>query len=210
MYDRPTMPVRTRQTSRARQTRHESRERIVTAATELIRRRSYGELSVDEVMREAGMGRTLFYRHFDDLGDLLALASQQAIDQLYEAQRAIADSGPEGAPDGLRRALEAGVAVYERHGPLLRGVGEAAAGDELIAEGYTQTLRRFDALAEQALRQLTEGSGSALTDLGETARALNRMNVSYLVDTFGREPLASAETAVQTLTEIWEGVLRSS
>ena len=200
------MPVRTRQTSRARQTRHESRERIVTAATELIRRRAYGELSVDEVMREAGMGRTLFYRHFDDLGDLLVRASQQAIDQLYEAQRAIADAGPEGAPDDIRRALEAGVTVYERHGPLLRAVAEAAAGDELIAQGYAGTLRRFDALAEQALRQLA--GGSPPSDLAETARALNRMNASYLADTFGREPRASAETAVETLTEIWEAVLQ--
>ena len=202
------MPVRTRQTSKARQTRHESRERIVTAATELIRRRPYGELSVDEVMREAGMGRTLFYRHFDDLGDLLVRASRQASDQLYEAQRAIADAGPEGAPDGLRQALEAGVAVYERHGPLLRGVAEAAAGDELIAHGHAETLRRFDALAEQALRQLA--GDSPPSDLAETARALNRMNASYLVDTFGREPRASAETAVETLTEIWEAVLRRS
>lgn len=204
----PTMPVRTRQTSRARQSRRETRERIVTAATELIRRLPYGELSVDEVMREAGIGRTLFYRHFDDLGNLLVLASREAIDQLYEAQRAIADAGPEGAPDALRRALEAGVAVYERHGPLLRAVAEAAASDELIAQGYAQTLRRFDALAEQALRQLAGGSDSAPSDLAETARALNRMNESYLVDTFGREPRASAGTAVQTLTEIWEAVLQ--
>src|SRR3954453_22634890 len=110
---------------RARETRRQTRARIVAAATELIRRRPYGELSVDQVMREAGIGRTIFYRHFDDLGSLLVRASREASDQLYEPQRAIADPAPKGGPDAVRRALEAGVSVYERHGPLLRGVAEA-------------------------------------------------------------------------------------
>ena len=40
--------------ARARLSRRESRQRIVAAATELVRERSYAELSVDAVMREAG------------------------------------------------------------------------------------------------------------------------------------------------------------
>src|SRR3954468_19080406 len=126
-----------------RHSRQESRDRIVAAATELVRDRSYNELSIGEVMERAGFGRTIFYRHFDDLGDLLVRASREAIDQLYEAQRSIAEAGPEEAPDAVNRTLAAGVEVYRRHGPLLRGVAEAAAGDELIAQGYAETLRRF-------------------------------------------------------------------
>src|SRR3954451_4816397 len=61
-----------------RQTRQESRERIVAAATDLIRRTPYAALTVDDVMREAGIVRTLFYRHFDDLGDLLRRAGREA------------------------------------------------------------------------------------------------------------------------------------
>ena len=33
------------------------------------------------------------------------------------------------------------------------------------------------------------------------------MNETYLLDAFGREPRVSAETAVQTLTEIWDAVI---
>ena len=39
------------------------------------------------------------------------------------------------------------------------------------------------------------------------ARALNLLNESYLLDAFGREPRVSTDTAVQTLTEIWLGVI---
>ena len=42
----------------------------------------------------------------------------------------------------------------------------------------------------------------------ETARALNLLNETYLLDAFGREPRVSPETAVQTLTEIWVAVIR--
>jgi hypothetical protein len=34
------------------------------------------------------------------------------------------------------------------------------------------------------------------------------MNEHYLLDAFGREPRVSVEAAVQTLTEIWEAVIR--
>ena len=41
----------------------------------------------------------------------------------------------------------------------------------------------------------------------EIAHALNLMNVSYLLDAFGREHRISARSAVQTLTAIWTGLI---
>ena len=192
----------------ARLSRRESRQRIVTAATELVRERSYAELSVDAVMREAGLGRTIFYRHFDDLADLLMRVSREAVEQLFEAQRSFVQARPGDATDAVRRALVAAVEVYQRHGPLLRCVAEAAAGDEQIAEGYAAMRRRFDDFAEQSLRDVAGLGQSGPANLAETVRALNLMNETYLTDAFGREPRVTPETAVQTLTEIWDAVIR--
>jgi AcrR family transcriptional regulator len=191
--------------SRARLSRHESRERIVAAAAELVRARSYSELSVDAVMREAGLGRTIFYRHFDDLGDLLMRTSREAVIELFEAQRRFVDAKPGDPTEAVRRSLEAAVEVYQRHGPLLRCVAEAAAGDEQIAQEYAAMRDRFTAFAEQALRDVA-GQG-ARADLAETARALNLMNEIYLTDAYGREPRVAPQTAVRTLTEIWDAVI---
>lgn len=193
---------------RVRQTRRESRARIVSAATELVRRRSYAELSVDEVMREAGFGRTIFYRHFDDLADMLLRASREAIEELYEAQSGLGQARPDEDPDAVPRALRAAVDVYQRHGPLLRGVAEAAAGDEQIARDYAAMRKRFDDFAAQSLRGVADLGQTPLADVAETARALNLMDESYLLDAFGREPRVSPETAVATLTEIWDAVIR--
>jgi TetR/AcrR family transcriptional regulator, ethionamide resistance regulator len=187
---------------RARRTRQESRERIVAAATELVRHHSYEELSVGAVMERAGFGRTIFYRHFDDLGDLLVRASREAIDELFEAQQAL--SGTTVDRDVIRVAIEAAVSVYQRHGPLLRAIVEASASDPEVAAGHRALRRRFDGLAEEALRSASYGDGG---NLAEVAHALNLMDEAYLLDAFGREPRVSAETAVQTLTEIWAAVL---
>jgi TetR/AcrR family transcriptional regulator, ethionamide resistance regulator len=194
-----------------RQTRRQSRERIIEAATELVRRTSYGALTVDEVMREAGFGRTIFYRHFDDLADLLMRAGREAIDDLYEAQRALAEARLGDGPEVVRRVIEAAVAVYQRHGPLLRAIAEAAAsGDEQIAAGQQAMVERFDELVEDVLRATPRLAGRPPDDIAELARALNRLNVNYLLDAFGREPRVSADTAVRTLVEIWSGLIEGA
>jgi len=186
-----------------RHSRQESRDRIVAAATELVRHQSYGELSIGAVMERAGFGRTIFYRHFDDLGDLLIRASRDAVQQLYASQLPLAEASASDARDVVRQVAEQAVAAFERHGPLLRAVHEAASSDPEVAAGYSAMRRQFDGLVEQALR----ARGARVDDVAETARALNLLNEAYLLDAFGREPRVSTETAVQTVTEIWLGVV---
>jgi AcrR family transcriptional regulator len=194
-------PTRPSSRQRARTSRAESRARIIAAATELVRERSYAELSVGEVMEEAGIGRTLFYRHFDDIGDLLTQASREAIEELLQVQLEL-----EGTRDGagveaaVRAAIEPAVAVYRRHGPVLRALSEAAAGDEQIAAGWRAMRSRFDELVARTLRELSD---SPPADVDQTAKALNLMNGNYLMDTFGRTPQVEPEVAVRTLSEIW-------
>ena len=172
----------------------------MAAATDLVRHRSYEELSVGAVMEQAGFGRTIFYRHFDDLGDLLIRASREAIEELYDAQRALGQTAINA--DVIHKALEAAVLVYQRHGPLLRAIGEAAASDPEVAAGHRAMRRMFDGLAEEALRSRNGGYANA----AETARALNLLDEAYMLDAFGREPRISAEAATQTLAEIWAAV----
>jgi len=190
-----------------RQTRQESRERIVAAATELVRTTSYGARTVDDVMREAGAGRTIFYRHFDDLGDLLIRAGRDAFEGLFEAEEAFSNAHVGGEPN-IRAAIETAVDVYREHGPLLRAIFEAAAaGDEQIIAGRQAMLERFDGLVEEVLRTSPRMAARSDEEIAETARALNLLNVNYLLDAFGREPRVSGETAVRTLTGIWTALI---
>lgn len=194
-------------TSRARQSRAASRARIIEAATDLVRERSYAELSVGEIMERAGLGRTIFYRHFDDLPDLLIKAGREAIDGLYATQVALERSRHGHSREAVAEALAAVVDVYRRHGPLLRVISEAATADPDLAPNQGEVRRRFDELVEHALERSFAAAGEPTADLAETAHALNLMNESYLLDAFGREPRVSPEVALRTLTEIWTAVL---
>lgn len=196
----------TQATSR-RELRERSRERIIEAATELVRERSYAELNVGEVMARAGIGRTIFYRHFDDLGDLLLRAGREAIEELFAAQLTLAQSNPERGAEAVRAGIRLPVSVYRRHGPVLRAVAEAVAANQLVAAEQASVRARFDELVAARLELMVEPGTPSPADFAETAHALNLMNETYLLEAFGREPRVSEEVAVRTLSEIWIAVL---
>ena len=192
---------------RPRLSRDEVRERLVGAATELVRDRSFYELSVSDVTQRAGIERTIFYRHFDDLADLLLRAATAAIEGLYEAQVELDAGRQEGDLEAVRAAVEPAVRVYQRHGPVLRAVTEAGASNPQIAARGAELRRRFNELATDSLGKLPGLRENPPADVAESARALNLLNEAYLRDVFGHEPRLSAEAAIQTLTEIWAAFL---
>jgi AcrR family transcriptional regulator len=204
------MSVATRQPRqpRPRLTREESRARIVAAAIELVRELSYPELGVGAIMERAGLERTIFYRHFDDLGDLLMRTGREAIEELYETEVDLGAARDGAEPEVVRAAIEPAVAVYRRHGPLLRALTEASAASAQVADGQARIRSRFDRLVARSLSELLGLGPEPPPEVAEIARALNRMNESYLLDAFGREPRVSAAAATDALTEIWVGVLR--
>lgn len=194
------------QRERARLDRGESRERIIAAATALIRERGLSGLSIGEIMERAGIGRTIFYRHFDDLGDLLMKASREAIEALYASEVELSeDEGPSAEVVGA--AIESAVAVYHRHGPLLRALQEAAPSDERISGAQEAIRARFDQLVADVIGPLPGFASRPEEEVLETARALNLVNTAYLTDAYGREPRVSEEVAVQTLSGIWLAVV---
>jgi TetR/AcrR family transcriptional regulator, ethionamide resistance regulator len=185
-----------------------NRRRIVDAAAELVRDRSFSELTVGAVMERARLERTIFYRHFDDLFEMLRTTGRAAIEELYEAQAGLAAARMGYGPDGVRPAVEQAVRVYERHGPVLRAISEAAAADHARRDMQEPLRLRFDELIAQALRGIEKQSGREFADEMQTARALNLLADSYLLDAFGREPRVSVEEATQTLSEIWLALTR--
>jgi AcrR family transcriptional regulator len=191
------------QQARTRQTREQSRRRIIDATTELVRSSSYGDLNVREIMGRAGLERTIFYRHFDDLGDLLLQIVGEAVTELYEAQVALAAARAGPDPESVRESIEATVTAYARNGPLLRALSEAATADPLVEARQTELRQRFDELVEEMIHRGVANGASPPPDPAESARALNRMVEAYLLESFGREPRVDPELAVDTLSDVW-------
>jgi AcrR family transcriptional regulator len=168
----------------ARIRREEARERIVAAAEELLLERPYRELTVDLVMSEAGLSRTVFYRHFDGLPDVLLTLLHRIEAELAAPM----DSGD------LRELLANSVDIFARYGPFLRALDHAAGQDAEIEAAYCALVDRFT-------EQIAATLGSY-----ELARALNLMNGHYLMDTLGKDPQFDRELALETLLTIWGAV----
>jgi AcrR family transcriptional regulator len=157
-------------------------------------------------MTETGHSRTVFYRHFDDIPDLVLAVLQDVGTELYEISKRWAASIERGR-SSVRASLGEVVDFWSREGPLLRAVAEAAHHDEEIEAIYSGFLRLYEELTEKALARELEAGRIHGLDAHETARALTCLNEGYLLDAFGRAPATGRDEALGALTIIWERVL---
>ena len=160
----------------------------------------FAELTVDAVMAEAGLARTVFYRHYDDLpemaADLLPDEENPLIDQVDEV---------EGTQEKLEAMIRGLVDVYAEHGPLLRAIDDAARADSSVAAGLEPALRG----PRRLLADLVATSAHPPPNPREFARLLMATHRAYLLDTFGdgRASRGAKRRATEALTALWSRLL---
>lgn len=177
----------------------ETRALIVAGAVTCLRSRRLRDLRVEEVMDAAGPGlsRTLFYRHFDDMIDLVLQVSAEAMSTLLDRQRDLL-AGATSLEEGLHIAYDALGETFERQGPLIRAVVDAAAVDRRAEAVFDHVLSTYVDFARTVLE--LHGLGEAAS---ETARALVRMDMYYLLDCYGVEPRVERSVVIDTLSAVW-------
>jgi TetR/AcrR family transcriptional regulator, ethionamide resistance regulator len=196
--------------TKRREQRESTRREILAAADQLLRARPYRELSVDLVMAQTGLTRTAFYRHFDDVPDLVLRLLADVGRELYAngerwRERAFDDFAG-AAHDGLSGIVD----FFGRHGRLVRAIAEAAATDEQIEQGYSEFLGVFTEMISETFDAMVERGILEVPDTRALALALNLMNERYLLEEFGREPLGDRGVALATLETIWLRVVSGS
>ena len=191
-------PAIARRRLNARVRREEARERILGAAEKVLLERPYRDVTVDLVMAEAGLSRTVFYRHFDGMPDVL-LTLLRMIEGELVAPMLVPVTDPD---TWLRELLASGVETFARYGPFMRALDHAAGQDAEIEAAYSAVVERF-------IEQTAETIGGADEHAYELARALNLMNRHYLMETLGKDPDFDREVALETLLTIWGAVARS-
>jgi TetR/AcrR family transcriptional regulator, ethionamide resistance regulator len=196
------------QRTRQREQRESTRREILEVANRFLRERPYRELSVEVVMAETNLTRTAFYRHFDDVTDLvLRLLTEVARDLQAVAERWVGSAGA-GYPAAAKQGLAAVVDFFVSQGPLVRAITEAAASDAQIEQAYRETLEGLIEITAGAIDRAVDEGLLVVPDSRALARALNLMNVTYLLQEFGREPYGNPTVALATLETVWLRVLR--
>jgi AcrR family transcriptional regulator len=172
-----------------RVSRGDARRRIVAATARLLASGRFRELTVEAVMAEAGLARTVFYRHFDGLPDLVLAALDDAV-----------EGPPAPPPRSVYEMLERNVALFAAHGRLLAAVSEAAHPDAEVERAYRDAFERsVEAVAPLLARHVAEPRA--------VARALMHLNASYLTDVLACAPEPDVDEALRTLWTVWSRVL---
>jgi AcrR family transcriptional regulator len=174
----------------------EARRRIVGATGRLLMDQRFRELTVDSVMAEAGISRTVFYRHFASLADIVVALLDEAVEP------APPDAADPSDPDSLRRMLARTVDLYARHGHLLVAVEEASHHDAEVERVYRDAFER----SVEATAGLLSAGGHDVAPVA-LARALMHLNAGYLGDVLARDPSGDREQALATLWTIWSRLL---
>lgn len=177
----------------------EARRRIIDAANRLLRERRYRELTVEDVMAEAGLTRTVFYRHFDGIASIVL----GLLDDVVSAVVAEADDGDHGDRIVLRRSLAVAVEAFHEYGPLLLAFEEAAHHSDAVERAYQALLdNTVDVTAELIERGIEEGHTPPMP-VHDVAHALTAMNRRYLLDLVARDPDFDRDAALEALWTVW-------
>ena len=180
----------------------QARSRILAAARALLLERPFADLTVDAVMRAAGLKRTIFYRHYRDLTqmapDLLPDADDPLIGRVEQAERERPEEVVEQMIGGL-------VAVFAEHGPLLRAIDAAGAQDP---EVFARLETALDP-PRRLIARLLAAAPDPPPDPAESARLLMAAHRAYLLDTFGdgRAPAGARAKATAALEAMWARLL---
>lgn len=201
---------------RRRRRRPEEAERaILAAARAFLSEHPFREMKVEDVMARTGLSRPAFYAYFKDRYELVTRLLEGIGGLLFAVDRRwlLGDPGVgrEESAEILRKALRGGAKTFERYGPVLRAISDAASYDGRVEEVYRFGLieRLTAAVATRVARDVRAGISPEGLVPGETARALVLMTERYLIDAYGRPSgrKRGDDAVVRTLETIWVGTL---
>jgi AcrR family transcriptional regulator len=129
--------------------KQETRERIVNSARRLFNRKGFAEVTIDEIMADAGLTHGGFYKHFNAKEELYAEAILQflCLDAPEPWQSKHVDACAQG-PELARMIVNAYLSrehFEDREGgcPLVALPSDVARGGEAVKAAYRQVLNKM-------------------------------------------------------------------
>jgi len=157
-------------------------------------------------MAQTGYSRPAFYQHFNDLHGLMEALLEEVKGGIVEGAQPWLSG--EGDPvTSLRESLTALVEVSHQHGTILHAVADAAPNDDRLEQVWQTFLAAFDEIVARRIAQDQVRGMTPDFDPVPVARALNRMDASYLILAFGRSGKANRQDVLSAICRIWVSTL---
>ena len=183
-----------------------TRAEILDAAFEFLWSRPFRDISVNSLMATTSISRSAFYRHFQDIHELMEALLKRLESELLEGVSPwLSDDGDPVAL--LYESLAAEVRICYRHGPFIKAISDAAGTNAQLEDEWNWFLNRFDdAVSERIVADQELGLIEAF-DPRPVATALNRVDAAMYVRSFGSRPRSQPEPVVDAITRVWISTL---
>jgi AcrR family transcriptional regulator len=181
-----------------RRRRTEAKRQILAAARQGLKTKPFRDLTIDDLMKATGFGRTAFYRYFPDREAVLV----ELLEELWDELEEVRDSTPPDTED-LQASYDARTNrlrdLVAEDGYLLKAVADAAAGDADVEQTYRALMH--DYWIQDLTERIREAQALGLaTDLDPElgGEALGWMLERFVTQTLDRDP----QLVVETITAI--------
>lgn len=142
----------------------------------------YSEISVQQILEEAGVSRATFYAHFHGKSDVLVRLTDDLRDSLVSLAKELDIVAGRDGDVRLASFFEEVMSIHRARRGLIAAVGEAASYEASVSDFYTANLGSFE---EAALRALLSGQA-----LGTTPADLDAVSASRIIAWGGAQAIA--------------------
>jgi AcrR family transcriptional regulator len=181
-------------------------QRLLHEAEALLAERPLSSIGIDEIAQAAGISRSSFYFYFASREALLRTLGERAQEEVFASADSWLNRTDEPPAEAIARALAENLALWRRHGSVLRALHDARNIDEQTNAVRRAIARRYiDATAAQIERERDAGlAPPAPPDARQLAAILTGMNDRAFYDA-SRRPSSRQRDGelVQALTTVW-------
>ena len=152
-------PARTRDRPRPHEGTSEAEVAIFEATERLLSEHSLQDISVAQIIAEAGLSRATFYFYFGSKYSVAASLLGRITDEIFEFVQPFVNRRSEDSPqEALAQSLLAAIDIWERHRPTLRATLQYWSTNDELGQQWVAGVELFtEAIAGQIERDRRDG-----------------------------------------------------
>jgi AcrR family transcriptional regulator len=185
----------------------ELRRNILDATAQLLTRKSFAELSVADVLTEAGISRGSFYFYFQSKHEVLGELVRSAVAHGHEMSASWLGHHDESDREAMtRRSIALGARLWSEQAGVLRAIVEHWRDDPVLEKVWLEQMASFTRTTAERIE--IDRAAGAITHNGIDSQTLAATltwlgeRLYYLAAT-GTPPFDDQEKLVDVLTHMW-------
>ncbi|HEX2285023.1 MAG TPA: TetR/AcrR family transcriptional regulator [Mycobacterium sp.] len=178
---------------------------ILATAERLLDERPFGDISVDDLAKGAGLSRPTFYFYFPSKDAVLLTLIERVVVEADTESEGLVDTLPDDRYEAWRTAINVFFEAFVKHKGVTRAGHAARATNPEIRQLLATFMQKWiDNTAATIEAERARGAAPTTLPAQDLATALNLMNERALFASFSDEkPAIPREQVLDTLVHVW-------